>query len=115
MLFRDPIAVNFLSQGWMAQPHLWKTWSLTLRVAPDASSGVARKARNGQRDGCRRTLPTYVALYTGSVTDADVRCASRRRTRRFAPRGGRGVRPSTYYFKSARSACNCCRLKPCGA
>jgi hypothetical protein len=27
MLCRDPIAVNFLSQGWIDQTHLWKTRS----------------------------------------------------------------------------------------
>jgi hypothetical protein len=44
-------------------------------VAPDASSGVARKTRN-------EVLTTAVALRNSDAL-----------TRRFAPRGGRGVRP----------------------
>jgi hypothetical protein len=46
-------------------------------VAPDASSGVARKARSGALWGACG-LRDYGAL-----------------TRRYTPRGGRGVRPYT--------------------
>ena len=46
-------------------------------VAPDASSGVARKARNGALPG---------------ASDPQEHAAL---TRRYAPRGGRGVRPYT--------------------
>ena len=49
-----------------------------VRVAPDAASGVARNARN-ENVSCDRECGERSCI----------------RTRRFAPRGGRGVRPYT--------------------